>query len=52
MNMLTSPLRCTMEGKDHQQETLIGFDERGHFVTKPKSLSEKIMTIEQWTDAF
>jgi len=41
-----------MEGKDHQQETLIGFDERGHFVTKLKSLSEKIMTTEQWTDAF
>ena len=41
-----------MEGKDHQQETLIGFDEPRNFVTKPKSLSEKIITIEQWTDAF
>ena len=49
---LASLLRCTMEGKDPQQETLIGFDERGNIVTKPKSLTEKIMTIEQWTDAF
>lgn len=39
-----------MECKEAQQDTLLGVDEQGNIITKPSK--EKIVSIEQWTDAF
>ena len=45
-------LKGTVDAKEAQQETLLGIDERGNIVTKPRQSNEKIVSIEQWTDAF
>ena len=49
---LATLIKGAVDCKETQNETLLGVDERGNIVAKPKSSTDKIVSIEQWTDAF
>ncbi|KAH3775666.1 hypothetical protein DPMN_177072 [Dreissena polymorpha] len=49
---LATLIKGAVDCKETQNETLLGVDERGNIVAKPKSSTDKIVSIEEWTDAF
>jgi hypothetical protein len=45
-------LKGGVELTEMQQGSILGIDENGHIIAKSKAMTERVSTIEQWSDAF